>query len=555
MKWSFKLVKIQTLFLLLLLSIPLHSSTTSAAPADSVTIEDPVLEKIVRSLLGEPSGPITAEDAARITEIDTSKSYDAMAEGVQNGSGDASVGTFPGIQSLEGLQHFAHLQRLYIAPDYTHSFQPEHRIIDITPLSKLSKLEDVTISSASLGSLDGLQNQANLKRLTLQFNGELSDLKPLRGLTSLEELDLTGNNVADLSPIGQLPKLHKLVLDTNPLVDLKPLRGLKGLTELSFTDLTIAYDNSNPKPIELKPLSGLRGLVKLNMEASRVHDLSPIASLSRLEELYTGQNPNLRHPETVKAFPNLTRLSLPAIGLKDVTPLTELTKLEYLDISMNQIESIDTLRGLSRLHTFNAAANRLSSIDVINAWPELKYAYFNQNLLVSLEGVQPGPNMKQLDIEGNIVDYREPSGSAAVIQKLKEAGSEVRYSAYEPFPDILFSQNQDVYVLGKFVKLDEAPFNNKGRFYVPLRFVSETLGAEVKWDKSARKVKIHGKNRELELTIGEKTILVNGKRMETDAAPMMVGGTTFVPVRFVSEQLGIYVQSIGNSAVSLTLPD
>lgn len=391
--------------------------------------------------------------------------------------------------------------------------------------------------------------------MTLQFNGQLSDLKPLRGLTSLEELDLTGNNVADLSAIGQLPKLHKLVLDTNPLVDLKPLRGLKRLTELSFANLTIAYDNSNPKPIELEPLSGLTGLVKLNMEAARIHDLSPIASLSRLEELYTGQNPNLRHPETVKAFPNLTRLSLPAVGLKDVTPLTGLAKLEYLDISMNEIESIDALRGLSKLHTFNAAANRLSSIDVINAWPELEYAYFNQNLLVSLEGVQPGPNMKQLDIEGNIVDYREPSGSAAVIQKLKEAGAEVRYSAYEPFPDILFRQNQDVYVLGKIVKLDEAPFNNKGRFYVPLRFVSETLGSDVKWDKSARKVTIHGKNRELELTIGEKTILVNGKRMETDAAPMMVGGTTFVPVRFVSEQLGIYVQSIGNNAVGLILPD
>ncbi|MEC0330745.1 stalk domain-containing protein [Paenibacillus macerans] len=557
MKWSFKLVKIQTLFLLLLLlPIPLFlSSAASAASSDSITIEDPVLEKIVRSLLGKPSGPITAEDAARITEIDTSKSYDAMAEGAQNGAGDGSAGMFPGIQSLEGLQHFAHLQRLYIAPDYTHSFQPEHRIKDVAPLSKLSKLEDLTISSASLKSLDDLQNLNNLKRLTLQYNGELSDLKPLGGLTSLEELDLTGNHVADLSPIGHLPKLHKLELDANPLVDLEPLRGLKGLTELSFADLTLASDNPHPKPIGLKPLSGLTGLVKLNMEAARVADLAPIKPLSRLEELDAGQNPNLLHPETVSSFPNLTRLSLPAVGLKDVEPLTGLTKLESLDISMNQIETVDPLRGLSRLRTFNAAANRLSSLAVIKAWPELEYAHFSHNLLVSLEGVQPGPKLKLLDIEGNIVDYRELSGSAAVIQRLKEAGAEVLFTTYEPFPDILFRQTQDVYVLGKFVKLNEAPFNNKGRFYVPLRFVSETLGAGVKWDKSAHKVTIHGKNRELELTIGEKTILVNGKRVETDAAPMMVGGTTFVPVRFVSEQLGIYVQSMGNSAVGLILPD
>ncbi|GJM67837.1 hypothetical protein HMSSN036_00530 [Paenibacillus macerans] len=327
------------------------------------------------------------------------------------------------------------------------------------------------------------------------------------------------------------------------------------MTELSFADLTLASDNPHPKPIGLKPLSGLTGLVKLNMEAARVADLAPIKPLSRLEELNAGQNPNLLHPETVSSFPNLTRLSLPAVGLKDVAPLTGLTKLESLDISMNQIETVDPLRGLSRLRTFNAAANRLSSLAVINAWPELEYAHLSHNLLVSFEGVQPGPKLKLLDIEGNIVDYREPSGSAAVIQRLKEAGAEVLFTTYEPFPDILFRQTQDVYVLGKFVKLDEAPFNNKGRFYVPLRFVSETLGADVKWDKSARKVTIHGKKRELELTVGEKNILVNGKHVETDAAPMMVGGTTFVPVRFVSEQLGIYVQSMGNSAVGLILPD
>lgn len=551
-----------TVRLILLLSLILPSLTTTSysasAASGSITIKDPVLENIVRSILEKPTGSITAEDASKVTEIDTMKSYDAMVQGAsgsQDAAGGETFGMFPGIQSLEGLQHFVNLKRLHIAQDYAHNYIPEHKIKDLAPLRQLSSLEEVTVSSASLESMDGLQNLTKLKKLTLRHNGTLSDLKPLKGLSSLEELDLTGNHVQDLSPIGGLINLRKLVLDTNPLVDVEPLRGLQNLTDLSFSNLTIANDNPNPKPIRLEPLSALTGLVRLNVEVARIQDLSPIASLTKLEQLYAGQNPQLQHPETVAKFSNLTKLSLPAVGLKDVSPMAGLTKLEYLDISMNQLSSIEGLHGLSKLQTINAVANRLSSIHVINHWPELEYAYFGSNSLVSIDGLQPGSKLKQLELENNIIDYREPSGSFSVIQALKKAGTEVLYTEYEPFPDIMFRQDRNVYALGRMISLSEAPFNEKGRFYVPLRFVSEVLGADVEWNKSDRSVTIRDDNRVLKLVIGDKSILVNGKRVETDAAPMIVGSTTFVPVRFVSEQLGIFVQALHGSGVILKLPD
>lgn len=558
---KFKLIHV-TARLLVILSLILPSLSISAsmatAASEPITIKDPVLENIVRSILEKPTGAITAEDAAKITEIDTMNSYDAMVQGApgsQEAAGGETFGMFPGIQSLDGLQHFTNLKRLNIAQDYTHSYIPEHKIKDLAPLKNLSNLEEVTVSAASLESMDGLQNLAKLKKLTLQYNGSLSDLNPLRNLTSLEELDLTGNHVQDLSPIGGLLKLRKLVLDTNPLVEVGPLHGLKNLTELSFSYLTIANDNPNPKPIGLEPLSGLTNLVRLNIEAARIQDLTPIASLSKLEHLDAGQNPQLQHPEIVAKFPGLTRLSLPAAGLTDVSPISGLTKLEYLDISLNQLNSIESLQKLTRLHSINAVANRISSINVINHWPELEYAYFGNNSLVSIEGLKAGSKLKQLDIENNIVDYREPSGSSSVIQTMKKAGTEVLYTKYEPFPDILFRQDRNVYVLGRMVSLSEAPFNKSGRFYVPLRFVSEVLGADVEWNKTERSVTIGEDNRLLKLVIGEKNILVNGKRVETDAAPMIVGGTTFVPVRFVSEQLGIFVQALHGSGVILKLPE
>ncbi|MDD3427568.1 MAG: copper amine oxidase N-terminal domain-containing protein, partial [Caldisericia bacterium] len=46
------------------------------------------------------------------------------------------------------------------------------------------------------------------------------------------------------------------------------------------------------------------------------------------------------------------------------------------------------------------------------------------------------------------------------------------------------------------------------------------------------------------LTINNKTADVNGRKVQLDVAPIIVKGRTFVPVRFVSENLGASVEWI-----------
>ena len=76
---------------------------------------------------------------------------------------------------------------------------------------------------------------------------------------------------------------------------------------------------------------------------------------------------------------------------------------------------------------------------------------------------------------------------------------------------------------------------------VPVRFVSESLGAKVSWDNDNRMVIIQRGNDTIKLKIGENKAEVNGKTVSFDTAAVLQNDRTMVPVRFISEALGAKV--------------
>ena len=92
--------------------------------------------------------------------------------------------------------------------------------------------------------------------------------------------------------------------------------------------------------------------------------------------------------------------------------------------------------------------------------------------------------------------------------------------------------------------LDAAPFldTRAYRTLVPLRFVSEALGAKVDWLAETAQVAITDDGREIILTTGSVDVLVNGQKTSIDCTPVILPpGRTLVPLRFVSEALGATV--------------
>ncbi|MDN4068707.1 copper amine oxidase N-terminal domain-containing protein [Paenibacillus vini] len=90
---------------------------------------------------------------------------------------------------------------------------------------------------------------------------------------------------------------------------------------------------------------------------------------------------------------------------------------------------------------------------------------------------------------------------------------------------------------------DEQPYVDKAqRVQVPVRFVSEALNAKVDWTAATKTVTVKLDSNLLTLVLGKKEYDVNGKKLQMDTAATRVGGRTFVPLRFVSEGLGASVK-------------
>jgi len=80
-----------------------------------------------------------------------------------------------------------------------------------------------------------------------------------------------------------------------------------------------------------------------------------------------------------------------------------------------------------------------------------------------------------------------------------------------------------------------------GRVLVPLRGVFEEMGANVFWNQQTHVVTATRAGTEVELTIGNRLASINGSPINLDVPAMVVNGSTMVPIRFISEALGAQV--------------
>jgi hypothetical protein len=85
------------------------------------------------------------------------------------------------------------------------------------------------------------------------------------------------------------------------------------------------------------------------------------------------------------------------------------------------------------------------------------------------------------------------------------------------------------------------PMTIGSRVFVPLRGVFERMGAFVEWNPASRTVQATGNNNDVRLTIGSNTAWVNGQSNYMDAPARLINGRTMVPLRFLSESLGAQV--------------
>ncbi len=142
-----------------------------------------------------------------------------------------------------------------------------------------------------------------------------------------------------------------------------------------------------------------------------------------------------------------------------------------------------------------------------------------------------------------------------VIVNYEETKTEEKVEAYVSKPKVEINKDNrkddviclmvgkaDTITFGKKVQIDEqnskvVPYIKNDRTMVPLRFITESLGAEIIWDEERGGCTVKKDKREIVLTFGSAEFTVNGKSVTYDAPIEVMEDRTMVPVRFISEQL------------------
>ena len=347
-----------------------------------------------------------------------------------------------------------------------------NRVTDLEPLAGLTNLSTLSVPSVNISDLGPLASLTNLRNLSLTVfrcefcdPGAIDNVEALAGLTKLTRLDLSGNQIGDLSPLSGLQELEALDISGNyPITDLDPLLELGQLTELRLwvrlqTGLTVLGNLANLRTLDLACYSGDAACTDLTPLAALINlrdlvlftpvPIDPLAPLTQLKRLYikcscgetglaaiagmtnlesfTLTNSDVSDLEPLTGLVNLKELRIdwyeldsgePPRYIHDITPLAGLTNLLTLSIRGQLLSDLSPLAGLTRLAVLELEDNRIDDIDPLAGLTELQQLILRYNNVKDLGPLSGLQALLFLTLAGNPVEDFTPLFPLVSLQEL-----------------------------------------------------------------------------------------------------------------------------------------
>ena len=184
----------------------------------------------------------------------------------------------------------------------------------------VASISTITARSKGISDLTGLEHCKRLMLLELSGN-EITDLSPIADLGLLQSLTLTSNKIEDISPLAELKRLQYIELSDNPISVITPISGLEALNS--------AYLSGNMIN-DISAVKNLQKLWTLDLADNVVSDLSPAGSIVRLSSLILDGN-KVTSVEALSELTSLQRLSLKNNQIKDISILAEMAEKDVAD--------------------------------------------------------------------------------------------------------------------------------------------------------------------------------------------------------------------------------
>jgi hypothetical protein len=145
-------------------------------------------------------------------------------------------------------------------------------------------------------------------------------------------------------------------------------------------------------------------------------------------------------------------------------------------------------------------------------------------------------------ITKKLTDLKIGSGGFFIVIEVMDPKTKAKVNSSPTFTIINNTKNILVAIDQQLQQFDQPPVSVDGRTLVPLRAIFEALGAEVKWDDKTKTVTATKDDTLISLTIDSVDAWINGTKTKLDVPAQLINGKTMVPIRFVSEALGAKVE-------------
>lgn len=233
----------------------------------------------------------------------------------------------------------------------------------------MTNLKELVLRSNLLGSMEGVETLTLLEKLEL-YDNHIPKLLGLENMSKLLILDMSFNNIRDLSPVAALPQLEKLYVAQNKL---RRMTGIENLTNLT----------------------------ELDLGANRIREIEQLEGLTNLKSLWLGKN-----------------------KITQITGLDTLGgSLKQLDVQSNRLTSLvraSSLPHLSSLQELYLAHNAIGEVEggALPVGGPLTTIDLSNNALTSLAAFLPHARLEELWLGGNALADMEEVGTLQALPQL-----------------------------------------------------------------------------------------------------------------------------------------
>ena len=341
---------------------------------------------------------------------------------------------------LSKLEHFPNLEYLYMEGERMTDISalknyPNlkglamfdfNSLMDYSPLMSLTALEELTIHSKQMKTIDFIKVMPNLTYLEIE-GSQITEISALSACPELTTLTLVKNySVSDYTPVGELVNLTDLTIHKDTHAVMPSLKKLTYLEQASFTNLweeelpliTAAsniyslylencYDDNNLEALTALPLTSL-SLVDSSISGKQM--LEPLTRLP-LEYLDLSESYMFGNMEEVFGIPTLQYLYL-----DKATGVIDFDKVPYNDNLI--VLSMNGLRINPEAYNNTERINLSSHYDFFDHFPNLENLQLAGMKIDNIEFVENLPQLVYLDITNNNVTSLKPLENLSYFRKV-----------------------------------------------------------------------------------------------------------------------------------------